>query len=407
MYKDFTDQARNIMASAEHEARQMNHEYVGTEHILLALVDENSGIAADVLHSLGVESSNVRREIENLVERGSDAITLKVLPLTPRAKQAIEFAGEEARYWSQKQVGAEHLLLGLMREPDGVAGQALRNLGLKPNKVGRKVFRIRILQMKIVERAVRPVRAGTPRKRKMREELLAHLTATYDEELARLHNPDAALEEAARRFGDPAELSRELEAALPYHEGISHFVERWFAWRAPETAARFSLRLARQSFYVLAVVPGLVCASEFFRFGWIEEERLLWRVFAAVLLVAPVAQFVVSVLYFKMRDAMWGVFGSRKSLFHAFMFDMLIALAVTGSIVGLIGVAVWDRTKAMQSLEICGIAGLAAAMIWLILARFSGPAEIRDTVWALLDIHGAAPGNSGPRRGDGSAVEPA
>ena len=94
---------------------------------------------------------------------------------------------------------------------------------------------------------------------------------------------------------------------------------------------------------------------------------------------------------------MWGVFGSRKSLFHACLFDVLIALAVMGGFVGITGVAMWDWTKAMQSLAICGIAGLAAAMIWLVLPRFSGPAEIRDTMWAMLDINGAGPWPLRPR----------
>jgi Clp amino terminal domain, pathogenicity island component len=407
MYKDFTDQARHVIALAEQEARQLNHEYVGTEHLLLAIVADDSGLATEALRSLGVRADDVRHEIEKLVQRGPTAVTLKVVPLTPRAQRAIEFAIEETRYWSQKLVGPEHLLLGLARESDGVAGQALRNLGLKPKELAHEVLKIRIVQMKIVERAVRPVRAGVPCKRRMREELVAHLAAIYEQELLRFDDPSAAMEEAARRFGDPAGLARELEAALPYHERLSHLVERWFAWRAPETTIRFSLRLARQLFYILAVVLGLVGGGITLLYGWIADVQAVWRVFAAILLIAPASQFVVGVLYYRMRDAMWGVFGRRKSLFHALLFDALIALVMMGSFAALVGVATWDWVKMNNSLPIFGTAGVAAAIIWLFLARLTGRSEIRDTIWAFLDIDGASAEMSGPRRGDDSAAEPA
>ena len=268
MVDSFSDQVRNILVAAEREARQLNHDYVGTEHLLLALVGESGGIAADVLLSLGINADAVRREIDQLVQLGVQPSLLKSLPLTPRARQAIEFAREETRYWSHDQVGAEHLLVGLVREQDGVAGKVLQKLGLQPREIAREVLKSRIAQMKIVERAVRPVRAGTPCKRKMREELLAHLTAIYEQEYSRLDNSEAALNAAVRRFGDPAELARELEAALPYHERLSHLMERWFAWRAPESVFRYSLRLARQSFYVLGVVLGVLWTGLLLRYGW-------------------------------------------------------------------------------------------------------------------------------------------
>jgi ATP-dependent Clp protease ATP-binding subunit ClpC len=330
---------------------------------------------------------------------------LDELPQTPRARQAIEFAGEEARNVNQRQIGAEHLLLGLLREPDGVAGQVLRNLGLQLEELRQQVLKVRILQMMIVERAVRPVRASAGRKRKMREELLGHLTEIYDAELGRLHNPDAALEATARRFGDPAELARELETALPRHERISHFVERWFAWRAPESAARYSMRLARQSFYVLAVVLGLIGTGLLLRYGWVEGVRTTWRIFFALLLLAPFAQWLVNLLYFKMRDAMWGAFGSQKSRFHVLLCDASIGLTVIASFYVLVGMATWDWGRHVQELEIYGTVGLLAALIWLVLARFSGPVEIRDSRWALLDIGGAASDTSVPPLGGDSAAE--
>ena len=262
MYKDFTDQARNIMASAEHQARQMNHEYVGTGHILLALVDENSGIAADVLHSLGVESSNVRREIENLVERGSDAITLKVLPLTPRAKQAIEFAGEEARYWLKAGWGGTFAV--------GADAQAGRRGG-----TGTAESRAETEQGQA---------QGIQDSHSANENRGAGRAARAGRHTAQAENPRgivrASHRDLRRRTGQAPQsgrgvgrggptlrrsgrVVRELEAALPYHEGISHFVKPGSHGGRSETAARFSLRLARQSFYVLAVVPGLVSPVNF------------------------------------------------------------------------------------------------------------------------------------------------
>jgi len=389
MMDDFSDEARTILATAEREARQFNHEFVGTEHILLAIVDEKSGLVAETLQSLGVRADAIRGEVEKLVQRGDRTATLHNLPLTPRAKQVIEFASEEARYWSQKQVGVEHLVIGLVREQDGVAGQVLRNLGFEPRGLARAVLKSRVQQMKIVERAVRPVRASTPCKRRMREELLAHLTEIYEQEMSRLHDPNAAIEEAAQRFGDPSELSRELETALPYHERISYWMERWFAWRAPESIVRYSLRLAILSFSLLLFILGVVGMGITLRYGWVPEVKNLCRVFASVLIVVPAAQFLVGVLYYHMRDSMWGVFGSRKSIVRALAFDGLIALIVTCGFAGLIGLATWDGTKAIESLSICGFAGLAAAMIWLATALFTGRSEIRDTVWAYLNIDGA------------------
>ena len=386
MFDSFNDQARRVLARADEKARRYCHDFVGTEHVLLAIVDDRASVAASVLDSLGASAEAVRLEIEQLIQSGPEPATERRLPLTPRTQLAIEFAAEEARNVDQASVGAEHLLLGLLREPDGVAAVVLRKLGLKLELVREAVLRVRMEQLKIVERAVRPVRAPIGRKRKMREELLAHLTAIFDEEQARLSDPVAALDAAARRFGDPAELAQEIGSALTLQERISYFTERWFAWRAPESAARYSWRLAVQMLYLLASVLGVVWVGVLLGFGWVEGVRTLLRVFAAILLMVPIAQFAVQFLYFKMRDSMWGAFGSRKSLAKVLLLDASIALAVIGSFLGLIGVAMWDRTKVAESLVFCSVAGVVAGIAWLLIARFSGPAEIRDTLWACLDL---------------------
>ncbi len=138
----------------------------------------------------------------------------------------------------ESRLGPEHILLGLMREPDGVAGQALRNLGLETQQIVGEVFRTLLEQMKIVERAIRNVPAGVAWKRKRREELLAHLIEIYDEELERSHDPVVAMKQAARRFGDPAELTAEFSASLTAAERRAFYIERWFGWQAPESVAR-------------------------------------------------------------------------------------------------------------------------------------------------------------------------
>src|SRR6202050_3192532 len=131
MYERFTDRARKVMQLANQEAQRFNHEYIGTEHILLGLVKEGSGVAANVLKNLDIDLRKIRLEVEKIVQSGPDMVTMGKLPQTPRAKKVIEYSIEEARNLNHNYVGTEHLLLGLLREQEGVAAQVLMNLGLK------------------------------------------------------------------------------------------------------------------------------------------------------------------------------------------------------------------------------------------------------------------------------------
>ncbi len=142
MFERFTDRARKVMALANQEAQRFNHEYIGTEHILLGLVKEGSGVGANVLKNLSVDLRKVRLEVEKLVKSGPEMVTMGKLPQTPRAKKVIEFAIEEARNLNHNYVGTEHLLLGLLREHDGVAAQVLMNLGLKLEEVREEVLNL-------------------------------------------------------------------------------------------------------------------------------------------------------------------------------------------------------------------------------------------------------------------------
>ncbi len=142
MFERFTDRARKVMALANQEAQRFNHEYIGTEHILLGLVKEGSGVGANVLKNLDVDLRKVRLEVEKLVKSGPDMVTMGKLPQTPRAKKVIEYAIEEARSLNHNYVGTEHLLLGLLREHEGVAAQVLMNLGLKFEEVREEVLNL-------------------------------------------------------------------------------------------------------------------------------------------------------------------------------------------------------------------------------------------------------------------------
>ena len=142
MYERFTDRARKVMQLANQEAQRFNHEYIGTEHILLGLVKEGSGVAANVLKNLDVDLRKIRLEVEKLVQSGPEMVTIGKLPQTPRAKKVIEYSMEEARNLNHNYVGTEHILLGLLREQEGVAAQVLMNLGLKLDDVREEVLNL-------------------------------------------------------------------------------------------------------------------------------------------------------------------------------------------------------------------------------------------------------------------------
>src|SRR6056297_3106953 len=142
MYERFTDRARKVMQLANQEAQRFNHEYIGTEHILLGLVKEGSGVAANVLKNLEVDLRKIRLEVEKLVQSGPEMVTVGKLPQTPRAKKVIEYSMEEARNLNHTYVGTEHILLGLLREQEGVAAQVLMNLGLKLEDVREEVLNL-------------------------------------------------------------------------------------------------------------------------------------------------------------------------------------------------------------------------------------------------------------------------
>src|SRR5438105_3198035 len=142
MYERFTDRARKVMQLANQEAQRLHHEYIGTEHILLGLAKEGSGVAANVLRNLDIDLRKIRLEVEKIIEPGPDMVPQYKLPVTPRAKKIIEYSIEEARFLNHNYVGTEHLLLGVLREQEGVAAQVLMNLGLRLSYVREAVLAV-------------------------------------------------------------------------------------------------------------------------------------------------------------------------------------------------------------------------------------------------------------------------
>ncbi|MBI4313896.1 MAG: AAA family ATPase, partial [Candidatus Omnitrophica bacterium] len=142
MFNRFTERARKVILLAKEEAKRFNHDYIGTEHILLGLIREGEGVAAAVLQNLGLSSDQIRLEVEKLVQLGPSTIVSGDIPFTPKAKKVIELAMDEARNLGHNYIGTEHLLLGLIREGEGIAAQVLVNLGLDLGKVRQEVMEL-------------------------------------------------------------------------------------------------------------------------------------------------------------------------------------------------------------------------------------------------------------------------
>ena len=142
MFERFTDSCRKVMALATQEAKRYNHEYIGTEHILLGLVSEREGLGIQVLQNAAIDIDTLRKKIEKLVKSGSGMAYLGKLPQTPRAKKVIEWSIDEARALEQRDIGTEHLLLGLLQVKDGVACQVLNACGMTYEKAHRQVSKL-------------------------------------------------------------------------------------------------------------------------------------------------------------------------------------------------------------------------------------------------------------------------
>ena len=142
MFNRFTERARKVIVYAKEEARRFNHDYIGTEHLLLGLIREGEGVAAAVLQKLGLDLETIRLEVEKLVQAGPATQVVGDIPFTPRSKKALELSAEEARALGHNYIGTEHLLLGLVKEGEGMAYRVLLNLGLDLGKLRNEVMEL-------------------------------------------------------------------------------------------------------------------------------------------------------------------------------------------------------------------------------------------------------------------------
>jgi ATP-dependent Clp protease ATP-binding subunit ClpC len=142
MFERFTDRARRVVVLAQEEARLLNHDYIGTEHILLGLIHEGEGVAAMALERLGISLPAVRAQVEEVVGHGGSSPASGHIPFTPRAKKVLELALREALQLGHNYIGTEHLLLGLVREGEGVAAQVLVKLGANLSRMREEVLQL-------------------------------------------------------------------------------------------------------------------------------------------------------------------------------------------------------------------------------------------------------------------------
>ncbi len=141
MFERFTDRARRVVVLAQQEARELGHNYIGTEHILLGMVREGEGVAVEALKSLGISLETVRHQVEEMIGRGQDEPSGHI-PFTPRAKKVLELSLRESHQFGHRYIGTEHILLGVIREGEGVAAQVLIKLGADLSRVREQVLQI-------------------------------------------------------------------------------------------------------------------------------------------------------------------------------------------------------------------------------------------------------------------------
>jgi ATP-dependent Clp protease ATP-binding subunit ClpA len=204
MFEKFTDRARRVIVLAQEEARMLDHNYIGTEHLLLGLIHEGQGVAARALESLGVSLDAVRQNVEEIIGRGQEAPSGHI-PFTPRAKKVLELSLRESQMLGHDYIGTEHILLGLIREGEGVAAQVLVMLGADLNRVRQQVLQL------LGGRT--PGEAGEPESGGPRETAAGGLAgaepgvrvvgspAQIAEILARLRSMDARLASVERHLG--------------------------------------------------------------------------------------------------------------------------------------------------------------------------------------------------------------
>ncbi len=244
--------------------------------------------------------------------------------------------------------------------------------------------------MIVVEKSVRPVRAGVRKKDRIREEMLGHLTGVYGQELERLGDERAAEQEALRRFGEPAALTRSLDESLTREDRLHFFAERWLGWRPDDSAARYSFRAAIAVGISLALFFLIMVGAAFVADvvdGAQTNSLQTFTILAPMLAIASVDTFFFGLLYFKMRDAFCGGRGTSRSTLLALGYGALYVLIGFASCFGIMLFAVRDLTHCLEALfpGWCLLALLFPIIpAWHAWAH--GPREIRHNQWLRLDV---------------------
>jgi ATP-dependent Clp protease ATP-binding subunit ClpC len=239
MFERFTDRARRVVVLAQEEARLLNHNYIGTEHILLGLIHEGEGVAAMALESLGISLQAVRREVEEIIGQGQRAPTGH-LPFTPRAKKVLELSLREATQLGHNYIGTEHILLGLIREGEGVAAQILVKRGADLSRVRQQVIqllsgyvggkeaapepgaRTRLVRMTVPEE----LREADQQLAQARREKEAAIDAEDFEQAAGLRDKERELARRAAELERAWTAGVDLEAVVRENENLHREVER-------------------------------------------------------------------------------------------------------------------------------------------------------------------------------------
>jgi ATP-dependent Clp protease ATP-binding subunit ClpA len=206
MFERFTERARRVVVLAQEEARMLNHNYVGTEHLLLGLIHEGEGVAAKALESLGISLEAVRQQVEEIIGPGQEPPPGHI-PFTPRAKKVLELSLREAKELGHDYIGTEHILLGLIREGDGVAAQVLVKLGADLSRVRQQVIQL------LADPGEEPALAGTGEAPEMARAAIGMMARRLDDVSARVDSLDrrlAAIERWAGLRPDPGDLDQEI-----------------------------------------------------------------------------------------------------------------------------------------------------------------------------------------------------
>jgi ATP-dependent Clp protease ATP-binding subunit ClpA len=211
MFERFTDRSRRVVVLAQDEARMLNHDYIGSEHILLALTRAGGGVAAQALKSLGITEEAARQQVEEIVGPGQAGEQRGHIPFTPRGKKILQLSLREAIALGHGYIGTEHILLGLVREDDGVAIRILNGLGADPNRVRQQV--IQLVSARRIQEEPATGRAAGRGKRRLLSELRGRLDS-LDWRLSVLEQRVGTSPGLAQLDQEITQVGREKESAI-------------------------------------------------------------------------------------------------------------------------------------------------------------------------------------------------